>query len=310
MNKILFTFIVSLLLGCFSNAQELKKVDEVVLKYPASYRSASLLAKRIKKDFSTDLEKVRASYTWITEHIAYSYNENQATSRIYKSYENDLKLSRDMGQRVLQTKQAICSGYSQLFQSLMNELGITSRVVNGSAKTEIDDIGRGLSVDHAWNIVTINNKQYLIDATWGAGSWGTEFIKERTYNYFMTDPELFANKHFPQDPKDLLLEKKVSKREFSYQPLLFSELMKDVKVLSPKSGVLERREHKNTFTFELVTELKQDWISYRLGLKQVNPQIEETDSGYKFVVDLDKNPTARSLTIFFGKKALAGYRIK
>ncbi len=310
MKNILSTCILSVifLLTCYS--QDLQAVDSIVLSYPSSYKNPSILAKRIAKDFSTEIEQTRAVYTWITEHIAYSYEESKPTTQIYNSYQNDLKLSYDMALRILQTKQAICSGYSQLFQSLMNELDIESRIILGTAKTSVEDIGKALSIDHAWNMVTIDDKNYLIDATWGAGSWKNGFIKDPTDFYFMTKPELFAQKHYPEDSKDLLLTKTLSQKEFSSKPLLFSTYMKDINIVTPAKGILERKPNKNKYTFVLETTLQEEWISYKLGPKSITPKFEKTPKGYKFIVDLDKNPKARSMTLFFGSSALAAYRIK
>lgn len=215
-----------------------------------------------------------------------------------------------MGKRVLKTKKAICSGYSQLFQSVMNELNIPSRVVTGNAKADIEDIGRGLSSNHAWNIVSINNKEYLIDATWGAGSWNGKFIKERDYFYFCSPPELLALSHYPDNPKDALLSTRISKREFSYSPKYYSSLIEVVTIKKPRNGMLERKINKLVYNFVLETDLEEEWISYNLGGKNVDPTLIKTDSGYSFNVDLRVNEKARTLIIYFGGQALAGYRIK
>ncbi len=305
-------FLILLLFGQIGIlfGQNLESVDSLVLNYPSSFKSPKILAQRIDKDFDTDLEKTRATFTWITEHIAYSFEEQEPTREIYKRYVNDLKLSQDMGHRVLKTKKAICSGYSQLFQNIMIELNIPSRVITGNAKTDVEDIGRSLSSNHAWNIVTIDNKEYLIDATWGAGSWNGKFIKERNYLYFCSPPELLALSHYPDNPKNALLSPLMSKKEFSYLPIYYSPLIEVVTINNPKNGMLERKVKKSTYNFLIETDLEEDWISFNIGGKNVNPPIIKTQTGYSFKVDLRENENARSLIIYFGSQALAGYRIK
>lgn len=290
--------------------QNLESVDSIVLNYPSSFKSPKILAQRIDKDFDTDMEKTRATFMWITEHIAYSFEEQEPTRTIYRRYVNDLKLSQDMGKRVLKTKKAICSGYSQLFQNIMIELNIASRVVTGNAKADVEDIGRALSSNHAWNIVTINHKEYLIDTTWGAGSWNGEFIKERSDFYFCSPPELFALSHFPDNHNDTLLPKRISKREFSYLPKYYTPLIEVVTIKKPVGGMLERKTNKPVYKFVLETNLEEDWLSYNLGGLKVNPKITKTEKGYSFPVDLRKNEKARTLIIFLGGQALVGYRIK
>ena len=51
---------------------------------------------------------------------------------------------------------AVCQGYSQAFQILMNKLGIECGICSGNAKGE----------DHAWNYINLDGQYYWIDVTW------------------------------------------------------------------------------------------------------------------------------------------------
>ena len=83
-----------------------------------------------------------------------------------------------------------------LAAAAVSPLNIKSKIITGNAKTLVKDIGKRYHSNHAWNIVIIENKAYLIDATWGAGTYNTHFEKKVNYFYFLTDPSLFIKKHY------------------------------------------------------------------------------------------------------------------
>lgn len=53
---------------------------------------------------------------------------------------------------------AVCEGYSRAMQLLLHEAGIESTLVSGVSKKN--------GVAHMWNIVTIDGRNYHLDATW------------------------------------------------------------------------------------------------------------------------------------------------
>lgn len=99
--------------------------------------------------YTTEYEKVKAVYDWITANIEYDF-----------SY----KVSR--WREALVQKKSVCQGYAELFDVLCDDIGIESMIVTGIAD------GLGGWGGHAWNIVKINKKWYLVDATWDANGIG------------------------------------------------------------------------------------------------------------------------------------------
>ena len=53
-------------------------------------------------------------------------------------------------------RKAVCQGYSQAFQLLMNRMGIECGICSGDARGEA----------HAWNYIRLNGQYYWIDVTW------------------------------------------------------------------------------------------------------------------------------------------------
>jgi len=72
--------------------------------------------------------------------------------------------------------------------------------------------------------VTINNTQYLIDVSLGIGSFdekGKHMIPSYTDAWWLCNRKLFASSHFPEHPKQQLLEVPINKKEFSQGPIVW-----------------------------------------------------------------------------------------
>ena len=73
------------------------------------------------------------------------------------------------------------------------------------------------------NVVRIDNTWFAIDVTWGAGYTDERvhhFTRSFTDAWFMTDRELFALSHFPDDKQYQLLPAPVAKSTFVKAPVI------------------------------------------------------------------------------------------
>lgn len=63
---------------------------------------------------------------------------------------------------------AVCQGYSEAFQYIMNQIGIPCGTVTGLARSSdpYSQSNNGEPIPHAWNYVNIDGKNYWIDVTW------------------------------------------------------------------------------------------------------------------------------------------------
>ena len=101
-------------------------------------------------------------------------------------------------QTVFTRRTAACAGYAELLVALGKALGLEIRYVHGDARTPG---GRETGEGHAWNIAKLDGREYLVDATWDAGSIdGDTFKKDYRTDYYLTPPEIFSIDHFPSDP--------------------------------------------------------------------------------------------------------------
>jgi transglutaminase-like putative cysteine protease len=140
-------------------------------------------------------DRLKAVHDWIAVNVAYdavALQKNQFPSQA--------------AEEVFKRRTAVCAGYARLFEALARAAGEEALYLPGSARTE-----KGLEM-HAWNAARVGDGYVLIDVTWdsgfvqrGAGDW--TFGHSYRTAYLFTPPEVFAETHFPFDPRWQLLEK-------------------------------------------------------------------------------------------------------
>ena len=111
----------------------------------------------------SDYDKIEAIYDYITSHVSYAHEalstENPAPS-VFSAYGSFID------------HHCVCQGYALMFYRLALEAGIDSRIITGTVTNN-----EGNSEGHAWNIVKLEDKYYLLDTTWDAG--------KSEYSYFL-----------------------------------------------------------------------------------------------------------------------------
>ncbi len=117
----------------------------------------------------SDVEKIKAIYGYITEHVTYDWDNlnNREYEMKYTTY------------AALINGTAVCQGYSSLLYRMMNEAGIDARIIT--------------SRNHAWNIVRIGNLYYNVDSTWDS-NYGNDPDRWEYY--------LLCNSNFENTQKD------------------------------------------------------------------------------------------------------------
>lgn len=309
--KLFFIFLI--LATTPGYGQSLSAVDAKIRNYPSTrFDSVEQLAEMIAKDFDTDLEKVRAIYSWITNNVAYSFDARSAMSISYRSEKERLEKLRQYQKRTatitLKTKEAVCHGYSMLFKELCDQLGIPCKIVRGFGKSFLSDIASEFESNHAWNMVTIDNVDYLVDSTWGAGYMrGKRFIREVTDIYFLTPPEIFVRNHYPQDSRDSLLNEIIGKEDFLNGPLVYEAGLADYQLNKPTSGTLERKE-SHSFEIESKIPISRIRMYYNGEWHDVD-ELKVSNTKYNFQVSLP-NKVDDELIIYLDSEAIFGFKVK
>jgi hypothetical protein len=185
------------------------------------------IAVYINENSTNDFERVKKAHDLTALLVRYDAVNFWANTVPAQDYRN-----------VLKTKLAVCEGYSNLFKKLCDELRIQCDIVHG--------FGRGVGTspfagdtpansNHAWNIVTINNETYLIDCTWDSGYMDGRTAKQAyTTDWLFLKPDQFLSSHFPEDPKQQLMEKPLSADEFLKLPFYKPKFFEIVGEIGPE----------------------------------------------------------------------------
>ena len=168
-------------IGKFDPATYLGHVDAYVRHLVI--RDSGRIAQQLIEPWTTELEKVRAIFMWLVLNFEYAHDD-------IMTGDHDTHMAE-----LLRTRKAKCQGYSDAFEFLCRQAGIKSLALHGYAS-------KGLPSNHAWNVVRINGKWYLLDVTWGE-------------NYFLTTPEKFIRHHLPLNRAFSLLPHHIRYKDWS-----------------------------------------------------------------------------------------------
>jgi hypothetical protein len=206
------------------------------------------LAYVLTHDYTTEREKLRSIFSWITEHISYRVKKNYAHKYLNIQPVNvedtgRWKSANDfMAETVLQNKSAVCDGYARLFKTLCDYAGLRSAVITGFAKGDYSRQPK-FRCNHTWNAVYIDSAWHLLDVTWASGYTnysGDEFTKRFDENYFLPSPQDFIRDHFPDDVRWTLMENPPFPHEFAggpYRNKCFSKYK--ISTYQPLGGIIE-----------------------------------------------------------------------
>jgi hypothetical protein len=210
-----------------------------------------VLAQKLTSSYSTDLEKVRSIFRWITEHIEYNtliYNRySRSSKKLFFDDDDDTStvlkpLNERVAATVLKRKLAVCDGYARLFKSLCDFAGIKSEIITGYARTDSEN-NTSFRSNHTWNAVFIDSNWYLLDVTWASGYlsfWGNEYVRKYNDFYFLTDPKEFIKDHYPEDLQWTLLDDPPTLREYNQSPFKHSSFIKyKITSFKPAVGIIE-----------------------------------------------------------------------
>ena len=313
----LLLFIVSPSLS----AQNFDVVDTKVRQYPIRYNSPEQLATRITKDFTDDIDRIRALYIWLTHNIQYdlqSYYNGQTSVGFSYSSQDDLDrklraINEHIVKKTLVSKKAVCEGFAQSFKNVSELMDIPCKLIGGFSKGNVGDIGKIPNQEnHAWNAVKINNKWYLIDATWGAGYLnGSRWVQHFNDFYFFTDPDIFALTHLPSESEWLLSKNKVTKKQFYEAPIYENSFfINKLKILSPLHGELIVKPN-STIEF-IMAEIPNNVVLYyafrgNKYSKRIKPRYMNGKCYFKIPFTENRNT---ELMIFANQQTALQYKIR
>lgn len=221
------------------------------------------LAQQLTFSCSTDIQKVRAIFYWITGNISYRTkpmrSRKKAVPIIYEEADDTAALKpldERVAETVLENRLAICDGYARLFKTLCLYSGVQAEVITGFARTESGKRIQRFQPNHSWNAVLIDSVWRLLDVTWASGyiTWqGGEFVRHLDEQYFLSTPQQFISEHYPDDLRWTLMTDPPLMPEFRYSPFKQRSFSKyQITAYKPERGVIEVAQG-DTIQIELET---------------------------------------------------------
>ena len=179
------------------------------------YKTMNLIREQAKQIASLGLSPM--------ETVMYVYD--QVRNRVYKNENSDEAhyKSRDLASVMLGDK-IVCVGYSNIFNALLEYLGINNQVVSlDPCDSSSDDKG------HARNIVYVKDPKYNID---GVYYFDTTWDSKKTEN---DNSYLYSYKYFAKT-KNAMDKIDQGSLEDKFMPLYSESLYEEVKVLMEESN--------------------------------------------------------------------------
>lgn len=206
-----------------------RKIDSIAkANTPFRITSIQRLADYLTRPYSDEISKVRSIYMWIATHIKYDYVV-LAGKRSF-AWDNMQVINRGAG---------VCSNYAELFAEMCEKAGIEAKYIEGSAKGlgyKKGDFVAG-NANHAWNVVKVNGKWHLIEATW---AW---CLREYDF-YFLANPLHLIYTHRPEDAQWQFLRKPIDTFVFEELPNLHPGSFEQFGNLAPRSLATSQRDEK------------------------------------------------------------------
>ena len=210
----------------------------------------AILAQQLTLSCSTDLQKVRAIFYWITDNISYRTKPTRSRKKVLPDLFEETSdtaalkpLDERVAETVLENRLAVCDGYARLFKTLCSYSGVQAEVIHGYARTEASKKIQRFRPNHSWNAVLIDSVWQLLDVTWASGyiTWhGGEFIRHLDEQYFLSTPEQFIREHYPDDLRWTLMDDPPLMPEFRHSPFKQKAFSKyQITAYSPEKGVIE-----------------------------------------------------------------------
>lgn len=316
-NKILFLLLAIFSLNSFSQSYHF--TDSKVKNY-SNISTVETLSNKIKNDFTTDGEKVRALFIWIVENVKYHINRKSWSGTSLEFYYSDYQKKRETRlkeiailKKAMKSKKANCYGYSLIFKEVCDLLNIESFIILGYSRGSIGDIGKeNIIKNHTWNAVKVNNKWKLIDIAWANGYRLIEKADTDKY-YYITKPDEFINQHLPADPKWQLLPNKISKKEFVSTPILYPKYYNtEYKLKNEKAGIIKvsKEDKFVSIHFDQIAKKNKIRYSFFKDLYSKSTFFKRNEDGtYRLKIKFNKKRDSY-LTIYSDMVPLIGLKIE
>jgi hypothetical protein len=202
---VLALFILSALTLGAQVSPDLRAADIIARNAPDSVQATpDGLGKYFAAMFSGQKYRVRAIFCWTASSI--SYDASKFSDPFH------FQGTEELAARTMQTRSAVCQGYTAVFKALCDRCNIRAYIVNGYTRQN----GHITNISHSWVIALIDSAFYGFDPTWGGGYMvRNRFVRHFNEEFFMIRPGDLIRDHMPFDPMWECLPYPVSNLEFT-----------------------------------------------------------------------------------------------
>ena len=193
-------------------------------------------ANEICANIDNDYNKAHAIFRWVAENVAYDYEH---------FYGRKASVS-NTAEEVLDSRLAVCAGYTRLTQALLQAQGIPALYVSGVSSNGITDT-RG-NAGHAWNMAFVDGRWVIIDTTWGRASVDDPATGELKDGGGIINEQWF-------DPKEIFFaQSHTAQSTFSAQPADIPSAWAQDDVWAAICGKLVPNDLQGTYTANITRE--------------------------------------------------------
>lgn len=149
--------------------------------------------------FPTDLEKGRAIFTWLTEHIAYDCGKENRLEAEPAEAVHPLFYTQQQLELIMKRRRTRCEGYAFMFKLMCRLAGIYATTREGYARFNERKVDPAtVQPNHAWNAACFDGEWYEIDLTAASGQCdGGQFRRAHREEYFLLNEKLLERLYIP-----------------------------------------------------------------------------------------------------------------
>lgn len=158
-------------------------IEKVVGMREETDNAAEEITDSVISPMMSDYEKVLALHDYLIKNSRYDVENADSDTVPAEEHEAYGVLVNGIG---------VCDSYAKAFKLLLDKAGVECLLVEGSST---DASGKGTaSLDHAWNIVSLDGEYYHVDTTWDDVAEDRD-SEELVYHYLNLDDEDMQGTH-------------------------------------------------------------------------------------------------------------------
>lgn len=149
--------------------------------------------------FETDLEKGRAIFTWLTEHIAYDCGQQNRLEAEPEATVHPHYYAHQQVGLILKRRRTRCEGYAFMFKTMCRLASVYATTREGYARFDGRKVDPAIvEPNHAWSAACFDGEWFEMDLSAAAGQCsGGQFRRERREEFFLLNEKTLERLYIP-----------------------------------------------------------------------------------------------------------------